>query len=190
MSRNGDWIERLGRADVETFRFADDGLVPNSTLRLVLYRNALDLARAEDPAALFEAAFRANGWSGCWRDGVYPYRHYHSTSHEVLGVARGRAMIELGGETGRVLAFEAGDAVVIPAGVAHRRVTASGDFLVVGAYPGGRDWDLLRDTPEDRAKALENLPGVPLPESDPLYGKAGPLLEHWFADAPREVPRT
>jgi uncharacterized protein YjlB len=184
-----NWSERLGRADVQTFRFRDDGLVPNSDLRLVVYRNVFRLG-GDDPAALFEEAFRANGWGGCWRDGIYPYRHYHSMSHEALGVARGRAMVELGGEGGQVLAFAAGDAVAIPAGVAHRRVDASGDFLVVGAYPGGRDWDLLRDTPEDRAKALENLPGVPLPESDPLYGKAGPLLEHWFADAPREVART
>ena len=188
MADAAEWPDRLRPARIESLRFRDDGLVPNSGLRLLVYRGALDLARAEDPAALFEAAFRANGWSGCWRDGIYPYRHYHSTSHEVLGVARGRAMVELGGAAGRVLAFEAGDAVTIPAGVAHRRVDASDDFLVVGAYPGGRDWDLLRDTPQDRAKALENLPKVPMPDADPLYGKAGPLLEHWLADRPSEGP--
>jgi uncharacterized protein YjlB len=69
---------------------------------------------------------------------------------------------------------------VIPAGVAHQRVLASTDFLVVGCYPPGQeDWDLLRGNPEDRPKADENIANVPLPETDPVAGKEGALLQHW-----------
>ena len=179
MRDGADWRRRLGAARTEAFRFEDDGLVPNSRLPLLLYRGALTLDGAEDPAALFEAAFAANGWSGSWRNGIYDYRHYHSTSHEVLGVARGGARVELGGAKGQILKLGAGDAVVIPAGVGHRCVEAGEDFLVVGAYPAGRSWDLLRDTPREHAKALEHIPRVPLPEADPLFGRDGPLVHRW-----------
>ena len=182
MRDGADWRRRLGEARTEAFRFEDDGLVPNSRLPLLLYRGALTLDGAEDPAALFEAAFAANGWSGSWRNGIYDYRHYHSTSHEVLGVARGGARVELGGAKGQILRLGAGDVVVIPAGVGHRCVEADEDFLVFGAYPGGRSWDLLRDTPREHAKALEHIPRVPLPEADPLFGRDGPLVHCWRSD--------
>ena len=63
----------------------------------------------------------------------------------------------------------AGDAVAIPAGVGHCLI-AGDDLVVVGAYPEGQDWDLCRATEADRAKALENIPWVPLPKLDPVFG--------------------
>ena len=63
----------------------DDGVFPNSQLPLVLYRLAVKLA-GHDPTAVFEQLFAANGWDGSWRDGIYPFHHYHSTAHEVLGI--------------------------------------------------------------------------------------------------------
>jgi len=50
----------------------------------------------------------------------------------------------------------AGGVIVIPAGVAHQNVGSSGDFGVVGAYPDGRDWDLLRGQPGERPQADKN----------------------------------
>jgi uncharacterized protein YjlB len=74
----------------------------------------------------------------------------------------------------------AGDVIVLPAGTAHKRIVMSADFLVVGAYPPGQEnWDLLRGNPEDRPKADDNIAKVPLPKTDPVAGKDGPLLEHW-----------
>jgi uncharacterized protein YjlB len=74
----------------------------------------------------------------------------------------------------------AGDVVVIPAGVAHQRVVASPDFLVVGAYPPGQeDFDTLRGHPGDRPKADENIAAVAMPRSDPVEGSTGTLLELW-----------
>ncbi|HEX6110927.1 MAG TPA: hypothetical protein VFZ10_01380, partial [Geminicoccaceae bacterium] len=57
---------------------------------------------------------------------------------------------------------------------------ASPDLLVVGAYPRGQSFDLCRGRPEERPQAVENIARVPLPDSDPLYGAEGPLVQHWL----------
>src|SRR5215471_3174576 len=74
-----------------------DGTFPNSPLPLLLYREVISLPDGNG-AALFEELFAANAWSGCWRDGIYPYHHYHSTAHEVLGIYQGSAKVQFGGE--------------------------------------------------------------------------------------------
>jgi len=164
-----------------TFQFADDGLVPNNALPVVVYEGALDIARSGDPAAAIEAMFRANGWGrDMWRDGIYPFVHYHSMIHEALGIARGTGRVRLGGEHGRVFDLKAGDIAVLPAGTGHQRLAASDDFLVVGAYPPEGTYDLCRDdNPAERDKALASIPRVPLPRSDPVLGASGGLVELW-----------
>ena len=122
--------------DVSAHPFADDGDVPNSRHPLIVYAGAIDPA-AGDPAAAFEDLFRANGWSDGWRNGIFPFHHYHSTAHEVLGIARGAAELRFGGEQGKTFQVKAGDAVLIPAGVGHKRLSATPDLMVVGAYPAG-----------------------------------------------------
>jgi uncharacterized protein YjlB len=165
---------------IETHIFADDGLVPNNgKLPLVLYRHALALeGLSSEPERAFEALFRSNGWRGAWVDGIYDFHHYHSTAHEVLGIAKGSARVKFGGPQGLVVALKAGDAVAIPAGIGHCLIEGE-DLVVVGAYPEGQDWDLCRATESDRAKALENIPWVPLPRLDPVFGPAGPVLARW-----------
>jgi uncharacterized protein YjlB len=164
----------------EQFRFNDDGVFPNSVLPLLVYRQAL-LADGQDPASLFEERFAGNDWCNSWRNGVYPFAHYHSTTHEILGVYCGAAMLRLGGEHGRNLDVQSGDVIVIPAGVAHQKIDASSDFAVVGAYPDGRDWDLMRGLPGERPKADRKIATLPIPENDPIYGGDGPLRQIWKA---------
>ena len=176
-------------AKIDLHRFDDDGRIPNSALPLFVYHGALRLDGDDDPAAVCEAVFADNGWRGAWRNGIYPFHHYHSTSHQVLGVARGEATVRLGGEGGATLRVRAGDVVVIPAGVGHKNLGSSGDFLVVGAYPDGRDWDLCRGEPGERPRVLENIRCVPLPETDPVYGRDGPLVEHWHGGEPSRPRR-
>ena len=160
--------------------FADAGGIPNNpTLPFLVYPGALSLSD-RDPAATCEAVFAANGWGGSWRDGIYPFPHYHSTAHEVLGVCRGEARVRFGGDVGIELTVRAGDVVVLPAGVGHQNLGASPDLLVVGAYPRGQSFDLCRGRPEERPQALENIARVPLPDWDPLYGAEGPLVQHWL----------
>lgn len=167
----------MAGAGVEHLAFADDGRFPNSGLPLILYRGAL-APDAVSPEA-FEALFAGNDWPPRWRATVFTYHHYHSTAHEVLGVARGQAVIAFGGPQGRTVEVSAGDAVLIPAGVAHKRERSDGDFLVVGAYPPGMDWDLLRGEPGERPAADRNIAAVPVPESDPVAGRDGPAMRLW-----------
>lgn len=160
--------------------FADDGSIPNNPrLPFLVYPGALDLS-GDDPAAICETVFAANDWGGSWRNGIYPFPHYHSTAHEVLGICRGEARVRFGGDTGMELTVRAGDVVVIPAGVGHQNLGSSADLLVVGAYPRGQSFDLCRGQQEERSQALANLRRVPLPTADPLYGAEGPLVEHWL----------
>jgi uncharacterized protein YjlB len=128
-----------------------------------------------------EKLFADNHWRGAWRNGIYAHHHYHSTAHEVLGIAAGSVRVRLGGEAGTTVELHAGDVVVIPAGVAHKNEGASPDLVVVGAYPGGKSPDMCSPAEGQRERALRNIPKVALPASDPVYGKAGPLLARWRA---------
>jgi uncharacterized protein YjlB len=112
--------------------------------------------------------FAEHGWVGAWTNGVFDFHHFHSTSHEVLGVVAGAATLELGGPQGEAFEVTAGDVLVLPAGPGHRRAAARDGFPVVGAFPVGQeDYDLLR---EGDGAARERIRAVPLPEQDPVGG--------------------
>ena len=162
----------------EQFHFKDDGVFPNSVLPLLVYRKALT-ADGQDPASLLEQRFANNDWCNSWRNGVYSFAHYHSTTHEALGVYRGDATLRVGGEYSSDVKIYAGDVIVIPAGVAHQKVDTSPDFAVVGAYPDGREWDLLRGQPGERPSADHKIAALPIPNNDPMYGADGPLRQIW-----------
>src|SRR4051795_2762590 len=146
---------------IETYCFADDGIVPNSPLPLVVYRGALP--DCGDRASFCEAMFARNSWPDSWCNGIHPYHHYHSTAHEVLGIARGHARVRFGGENGRSVELQAGDVVVIPAGIAHKREAVSGDLLVIGSYPRGQNPDTCRAEPDRHDRAVANIVAVKLP---------------------------
>ncbi len=160
-----------------SLKFEDDGKIPNHPdWPLLMYRGAL---AGFDAAAVAER-FQENGWDGCWVNGVYPFHHYHAETHEVLGCVSGSAEVRFGGESGETVRFEAGDAVIIPAGVGHKRLQASEDFSVVGAYPGGKSPDMQRGEPDqERPAVLESIRSVARPENDPVFGEGGPLLTAW-----------
>ena len=160
------------------YRFADDGIFPNSELPLLVYTQ-IPAASDVNPAEWFEKCFEANGWPPAWRAGIYSFHHYHSTAHEALGVCQGQASIAMGGPSGILLDVCAGDVVVIPAGVAHKCVTASADFLVLGAYPSGQQWDMHAGRPGERPGTDANIRRVALPPADPLYGPRGDLVHLW-----------
>ena len=167
---------------LETYTFEDDGRFPNSVLPVLLYRGAL---ASDARAADYEPLFARHGWLGAWRDGIFDFHHFHSTAHEVLGIAAGRANVVLGGPHGRRFELVAGDVAVLPAGTGHCNAGSDADLLVVGAYPNGMRWDIRRGDPDERDEVLANIARVPLPAQDPVQGKHGPLLELWRRAAGR-----
>jgi len=161
----------------EKLFFRDDGKIPNSKLPLLVYRNAFN-ERNDAGASWLEQRFESNNWINSWRNGVYSFHHYHSTSHEVLGIYSGKALLHLGGEQGQKVEVQAGDILIIPAGVGHKKL-GSEKLGVVGAYPNGRSWDLMRGQAGERPLADENIASVPLPKFDPLFGEQGGVLQFW-----------
>ena len=164
--------------NIEAFLLAPHDWVPNHPrLPVLLYRQALALSNDDDTAATVEARFGRNGWPPQWRAGIYDFHHYHSTAHEVLGVAKGTACLVLAGPGGRQVEVGAGDVVLLPAGTGHRCLRSSDGFLVVGAYPPAQQWDICRQAPT-RAM-LERIAQLPFPACDPVEGAHGPLLGRW-----------
>ena len=167
-----------------TFVFEDDGLIPNSVLPLVLYRDTIDTL-SDDPESTIERVFSRNGWGGLWRNGIYDYQHYHTTVHEVLGVARGHALVLFGGERGAALQLSAGDVAILPAGTGHKCLFASHNFRVIGAYPPGSEMHVMLPTYDNHRRALREIPEVPRPETDPVFGRDGGLIALWKSGAAR-----
>lgn len=161
----------------EIFYFKDDGAIPNNKLPLLVYRKVID-EMGESAAEFFEKRFAENNWKNSWRNGVFDYHHYHSNTHEVLGIYNGKALLQLGGEKGEKIEVFAGDVIVIPAGVAHKNL-GDENFAVVGAYPGGRSHDMNTGKPGERPDADNNIATVPLPHADPLLGQNAGLKEIW-----------
>jgi uncharacterized protein YjlB len=167
--------EERTMSEPQTFTFADDGAIPNSRLPLLVYRRALPA----DPRAI-EAHFAANRWPPAWRNSVHPFQHFHSNVHEALGCARGRGKVQFGGPNGPAVEIEAGDVVVLPAGVGHCRLERSEDFLIVGAYPeNAAKPDQYRGDPAQHDGAVRNIARVPTPGADPVSGPDGALVTLW-----------
>jgi len=159
----------------------DDGEVPNNPRCALLHYTAVfrgDEGLPSPREAL--ARFTKHGWRGGWVNGIYPFHHYHARSHEVLANLGDPVLVQFGGRHGPEIVFGPGDAVAIPAGCGHCRKSDPANLVIVGAYPAGQeDWDLKRANHAHHARALAEIPQVPLPEQDPVFGLAGGVLDYW-----------
>jgi len=163
---------------IEQIVLRDDGKFPNSHLPAMLYKGALDTPMLF-PAVHIKNLFEKNGWCNSWDAGIFEYNHYHSITHEVLGIYSGAAMLQLGGEDGQKILIEKGDVLVIPSGVAHKNLGNENDVGVIGAYPDGRDYDMNYGKPGERPRTDENIRKVPIPASDPVFGPDKGLIKIW-----------
>lgn len=154
------------------------GFPNNALLPLLVYRQALPGLEAGGTDIVREI-LETNSWRDAWVDGIYDFHHYHSTAHEALVVINGSAIVQFGGPDGIAVPIEKGDVVIIPAGVAHKKVEDADGFLCVGAYPQGQQYDMNYGRDGERPAADENIRNLPLPENDPLYGNDGPLVKNW-----------
>lgn len=173
----------MSRIEVEQHWSRPNGMLPNSRFPLLVHRNGIPGGGAD----AVQARFRGNGWLNNWRyPGVYSYPHFHSTTHECLGVATGWMEVELFGKGGLRMRVNAGDVIVMPAGVSHSMVGQSDDVLMVGGYPDGRDWDNMQEehlTEELRRAAAKRIMMLPIPPRDPVTGES--MIE-WI-EAPSTV---
>lgn len=159
------------------------GMLPNSRLPLLIHRSGIP----DGGEAAVRDCFRAHGWYNNWRyPGIYTYGHFHSTTHECLGVAAGWMEVELFGQGGVRRRVEAGDVIVLPAGVSHRMIGQSDDIMMIGGYPDGRDWDNMQEAAIDehlRRVAAKRIMMCPIPAKDPVTGR---VMGEWL-DAPSSV---
>ena len=146
---------------MQKFFFEDDGFIPNSRFPVLLIYRAIDFRRMHlvESEAMLKACARETDWNLEWLWTVYKGPHYHSTTHEALVVCRGTATLCLGGHRlGNLVCVRRGDAIVIPAGVAHQAVKRSRNFLVFGLYPiGAEPYDMRYCRKKERSIALSNL---------------------------------
>ena len=174
-----DLAEWVNQVEAKTQLFVDDGSIPNNpTLPLLIYKNVIALD-GNEPAEIFEALFDSNDWPPVWRNGIEPYHHYHSMSHEVVGIYAGSANTLFGGDDGVEIMIEKGDVVLIPAGTGHKCLSRSDDLGIVGAYPAGFVVDVRRGQSHERPACLERIASLPIPPQDPVYGARGPMHQHW-----------
>jgi len=164
---------------ISSYKFSDDGAIPNNPHWPLTVYSAAFAPGSAGLAELFERRFQSNGWGSCWRNGIFQFPHYHSTTHEVLGIAGGHARVRFGGTKGIMLNVSRGDAVLIPAGVGHERIAMSSDLLVVGAYPAGFSPDVLGPNTPDYQTVLARIHSIPRPHLDPVQGITGPALTLW-----------
>ncbi|MEJ7933880.1 hypothetical protein WG907_06345 [Sphingobium sp. AN558] len=108
---------------IETFLLGENDWVPNNArLPLILYLG-VEKGSCDTLAKAFEDRLDLNGWPPKWRDTIFDYHYYHSTPHEALEIAAGNATLELGGPGGRQVDVAIGDALLLPAGTGHRRIS-------------------------------------------------------------------
>ncbi|QIX01331.1 hypothetical protein AMS68_006848 [Peltaster fructicola] len=153
-------------------------LIPNSSAQnrpLLIYKSALpaawSVADMEKHLTTIDVVVPQ------WRYTMYSQSHFHSTTHEVLAVAQGKAKLCFGHEDNPEHVMETvskGDVIIIPAGVSHRLMEDHGDFLMVGSYPKGKQWDMCYGH-LDEAKRIDAITNLPWFDRDPIYGNKGPV---------------
>ena len=169
--------------EIMTHLFSEAEDFPNNGfLPVIIMENVFKVNDDDDKTEVENAflnLFKENDWAGSWVNGLYNYHHYHSTAHEVLGIASGWVKVQFGGPRGKTLRVSAGDVIIIPAGVAHKNAMQSSDFSVVGAYPEGQSPDMKYGFPGERSKTDKNIKSTSLPAKCPVFGTKSPMTALW-----------
>lgn len=148
---------------------------PNTSLHnrpLTIYKSVFDGIVTADR---IESHFRSVGEVvPQWRYTMFRQSHFHSNTHEVLGIADGRAKLCFGhpDNPNRVIEIvNRGDVILIPAGVAHCLLEDyHSGFEMVGCYPAdSKQWDMCYGDVENE-KVIAQIKSLPWFGQDPIYG--------------------
>ncbi|NLB98972.1 MAG: cupin domain-containing protein [Lactobacillales bacterium] len=165
---------------VESVHLAEQKPYPNNALPLLYYPKVLeDLVGEALTADAILTLFASHDYENGWINGIYDEHHFHSTAHEVLGCVSGEAEVMFGGPDGETVLFAKGDVVLIPAGVAHKLLRKTTNFLIVGTYPDQQIHDMQYGDASHYTYMLNNVENVALPKQDPVFGMAGPVQTYW-----------
>lgn len=154
---------------------------PNNTLPVLYFENVLtgaleDGYTGEDVLQLFIN----NGYTNGWKGGIMNRHHFHSTAHEALACTAGEVRVQLGGENGEMLTIRKGDVVLLPAGTAHKKLEATEEHVIVGAYPlNDSDYDFQYGDASDYEAIKESIQNVKIPDTDPVTGAPGNIQQYW-----------
>ncbi|QKX62314.1 uncharacterized protein TRUGW13939_09473 [Talaromyces rugulosus] len=156
------------------------GRTPNTSIQnkpLLIYHSAFTAS----PSQLSTHLKEINVVVPHWQYTMYSQSHFHSTSHEVLGIVSGRARLCFGGEANPARVepvVQSGDLIVVPAGVSHRLLEdLDGHFGLLGSYPAGKDWDMCYGVEsEDDDQITKDISQQAWFDRDPLYGDDGPAI--------------
>ncbi len=166
--------------DIHTYNFKVNRNFPNSKYPLIIYKGGCVVGKQPQVAVkAFQKLFNKNNWKNSWSNGIYTFHHYHSNTHECMGIAAGKAWVIFGGPGGRKLLLEKSDIVIIPAGLGHKCSKASADFLCVGAYPGGKEYDTNVGKKQELEAAKKRIEKLRIPAMDPVFGKEGFIKTFW-----------
>ncbi|MGZ4053882.1 MAG: cupin domain-containing protein [Bacteroidia bacterium] len=163
---------------IEHYYLHDDGIFPNNHLPVLHYKGILNLPPFFE-AHYIRNLFRSHNWVNAWKNGIFAYHHYHSITHEALGVYKGKALLLLGGGKGIPVVVEKGDVLIIPSGVAHKNLNPENSVKCVGAYSPNKNYDMNYGGTGERSRTNININKVRLPSNDPVYGKSGSLKILW-----------
>lgn len=170
------------KRDIVAHLLAADGSIPNHPhWPLLVYPEAVKNIAPET----FEDLFTRNHWPAAWRNGVFPFHHYHSNGHEALGIYSGEVTVQFGGDAGVTVTAKPGDVIVLPAGTGHKKLSSRGELGVVGAYPEGQHPDTCMPPFARLSKSQAAVARVPLPACDPVCGLGGPLFTYWLPQSGR-----
>ena len=171
-------VHRDAATAARTLNFTDDGVTPNNPdLPVLFFPDAIADGASSDQ---IEALYRSNGWHGTWTATVFDYEHYHPDAHEVLTVASGSASLRIGGRSGKVMAVNAGDVLMLPGGIGHMRLDQTDDFAICGGYPPDQPHGTIIRAPDERNEDhIAQIAALSRPESDPVFGEDGPLVVLW-----------
>lgn len=153
---------------------------PNNPLPVLYYRGAFKkITDSSEAPQEVQKILEKNGYTNSWIDSVFSYHHFHSNTHEVLVCLAGEATVQLGGPGANVYPFEKGDVLLLPAGTAHKKIEATEDFKIIGAYPAGMEPDMQKGSLEEYSKLKQEAREVPIPDTDPVENLNGAVFKYW-----------